>query len=72
MSNFEKAIKIGLRDKTSKKLIAVYPFKAEGSDEEIENTVKDWYYKQSCQAEDQLLNAYVDALTEKEIALKKL
>ena len=72
MSNFEKAVKIGLRDKTSKKLIAVYPFKAEGSDEEIENTVKDWYYKQSCQAEDQLLNAYVDALTEKEIALKKL
>ncbi len=72
MSNFEKAMKIGLRDKTSKKLIAVYPFKAEGSDEEIENTVKDWYYKQSCQAEDQLLNAYVDALTEKEIALKKL
>ena len=72
MSNFEKAVKIGLRDKTSKKLIAVYPFKAEGSDEEIENMVKDWYYKQSCQAEDQLLNAYVDALTEKEIALKKL
>lgn len=71
MGNFEQAVKIGLRDKTSKKLIAVYPFKAEGSDEEIENMVKDWYYKQSCQAEDQLLNSYVDSLTEKEIALKK-
>ena len=35
MNKFEHAEKIGLRDKTSKELIAVYPFKAEGTDAEI-------------------------------------
>ena len=35
MNKFEYAEKIGLRDKTSKELIAVYPFKAEGTDAEI-------------------------------------
>lgn len=67
MGKFEQVRKIGLRDKTSQKLIAVYPFKPEGNDDEINKAVRDWYYKQSCQAEDQLLTAYVDALTESEI-----
>jgi hypothetical protein len=67
MGKFENAEKIGLRDKASDKLIAIYPFKAEGSDAEIDKAVRDWYYKQSCRAEDQLLTAYVDVLTEQEI-----
>ena len=67
MSKFENAKKIGLRNKTTKKLIAVYPYKAEGSDAETEKVVRDWYYEQSCEAEDQLLDAYVDILTENEI-----
>jgi hypothetical protein len=67
MGKFEKAEKIGLRDKVSKKLIDVYPFKATGSDAEIEKVVRDWYYKQSCAAEDQLLTSFVDVLTEQEI-----
>ncbi|MBP2628477.1 MAG: hypothetical protein H6Q68_3188 [Firmicutes bacterium] len=71
MGKFESAEKIGLRDKTSKELIAVYPFKAVGSDEEIKKLVCDWYYKQSCQAEDQLLTAYVDILTAYEIKSRK-
>lgn len=72
MGNFQYANKIGLRDKSTKKLIAVYPFKAEGSDVEIEKTVRDWYYRQSCQAEDQLLTAYVDTLSELEIKSRNL
>jgi hypothetical protein len=67
MGKFEQAGKVGLREKTSKKLLAVYPFEVKGSDEEIEKTVRDWYYKQSCQAEDQLLTAIVDTLTEQEL-----
>ena len=72
MSKFQYTDKIGLRDKTTKKLIAVYPFKVEGSDAEIEKTVRDWYYKQSCQAEDQLLTAFVDTLSEQEIKTRSL
>lgn len=71
MGKFESAKKIGLRDKATNKLIAVYPYGVEGADDEIEKNVRDWYYKQSCQAEDQLLNAYVDSLTENEIKSRK-
>ena len=67
MSKFKQAEYIGLRDKSSGKLLAVYPLPHDGSDAEVEKAVRDWYYKQSCAAEDQLLTAYVDALTEAEI-----
>lgn len=71
MGKFESAKNIGLREKTTKKLIAVYPYQVEGGDDEIEKVVRDWYYEQSCQAEDQLLTAYVDVLTENEIKSQK-
>lgn len=67
MRNFEGAEKVGLRDKTTKELIVIYPFKPQGTDAEIEKAVKDWYYVQNCEAEDKILNAYVDFLTEYEI-----
>jgi len=71
MGKFEHAEKVGLRDNVSKKIIAVFPFKAEGSDAEIDKMVRDWYYKQSCQAEDRLLTVFVDVLTEQEIKSRK-
>lgn len=71
MGTLDNAEKIGLRDKATNKLIAVYPFEAKGSDAEIEKIVRDWYYKQSCKAEDQLLTAYVDVLTANEIRSRK-
>ena len=71
MKKLANAEKIGLRDKTTEKLIAVYPFKAEGTDEEISEAVRDWYYKQSCAAEDKLLTAYVDCLTAAELKIHK-
>lgn len=67
MGKFEQAGKVGLREKVSKKLIAVYPFPVQGSDAEIEKAVRDWYYKQSCQAEEQLRTAIVDTLNEQEL-----
>ncbi len=66
MGKFENASAIGLRNKETDKLIAVYPFKAEGSNEEITKKVTDWYYMQDCSAEEELKNAYVDVLTEAE------
>jgi hypothetical protein len=67
MSRFSDAEKVGLRDMETNRLIAVYPYKIEGSDEEIEDKVKFWFYQQSCSAEDKLRNSYVDALTPDEI-----
>jgi len=71
MDKFSGAEMIGLRDNETKKIIAVYPFKAEGTDEEITKIVRDWYYNQSCGAEDRLLNTFVDVLTESEIQSRR-
>ena len=67
MGKFQGDFKIGLRDNATKELIAVYPKKAKGTDAEIEKSVKDWYYTTSCEAEDMLLNSYVDILTNDEV-----
>jgi len=64
MGKLESAERIGLKDKASNKILAVYPYKATGTDAEIIKIVRDWYYQQNCAAEDQLLTAYVDVLTE--------
>ncbi len=66
MGKFENATAIGLRNKETDKLIVVYPFNVEGSDEEITKKVTDWYYMQHCSAEDELRIAYVDILTDAE------
>ena len=71
MGRLENAEKVGLRDKTTKELIVVYPFQVSGSDAEINKKVRDWYYNQSCAAEDRLLTAFVDVLTEQEIKSRK-
>ena len=71
MGKFERFEKVGLRDKETKELICVYPNKPEGSDNEIEENVKYWYYQQSCAAEEQLKDLFVDALTEHELKSSK-
>ena len=67
MGKFSKFEKVGLRDMETSKLIAVYPHEVEGSDKEIEDKVKFWYYQQSCSAEEKLKSSFVDALTPKEL-----
>jgi hypothetical protein len=72
MSKYQNAVAIGLRDKETGKPVAVFPKKAEGSDTEIEEKVKFWFYQQNCAAEEELKNLYVDALTAQETeTLKK-
>lgn len=54
--------KVVLKDKVTEKTIAVYPFNIEGSQEEIEKKVFDWYYAQGCSNEDELPRLFVDIL----------
>lgn len=57
---------LGLRDMETNKVIAVYPEKIEGTDSEIEEKVKFWYYQQGCSAEEELKSSFVDNLTPEE------
>jgi hypothetical protein len=59
--------RVGLRDKDTKELVIAYPYEVSGTDEEISKRVRDWYYQTSCEAEDQLLNSYVDRLNNEEM-----
>ncbi|TYQ18195.1 UNVERIFIED_CONTAM: hypothetical protein Cloal_0615 [Acetivibrio alkalicellulosi] len=60
--NFNESVKVGLKDKDTHKLVAIFPEKVSGSQKEITKKVFDWYYKQSCSAEDELRNLYVDTI----------
>ncbi|NLD47732.1 MAG: hypothetical protein GX660_11110 [Clostridiaceae bacterium] len=55
-------VKVGLRDKRTDELVAVFPENLKGDRKEIDKKVFDWYYKQSCSAEDELRNLYVDII----------
>lgn len=65
MGKYQNA-KVGLRDKITKNAVALYPQSAQGNDEQVEKTVKYWYYQQSCAAENELNDLFVDVLTEAE------
>ncbi len=67
MRRLEGVPRIGLKDKDTKKVIAVYPKKAEGTDDQIEKSVKDWYYTTSCSAEDILANSFVDKISKDDL-----
>ena len=72
MSKYKNALVVGLREIETGKPVAVYPKKTEGTDAEIEEKVKFWYYQQSCEAEEELKQLSVDVLTEQDAeALKK-
>lgn len=67
MQHINKSDKLCLRDKNTDKLIAVYPYSVEGNLQEVEEKVKFWFYQQSCSAENELDNYYVDIMTENEL-----
>lgn len=72
MRKYQNALNIGLREKETGKPVALFPKKAEGTDAEIEEKVKFWFYQQSCSAEEELKNLVVDVLTTQEAeSLKK-
>lgn len=59
--------RVGLRDKGTGDIIAAYPHKAFGTDKEIEDKVKYWFYQRNCEAEQALERYYVDTLSPTEI-----
>lgn len=67
MNGFEGCVSVGLRDKDTNKLVAIYPECVSGQDTDIEDKVKFWYYQKSCGAEEMLRNCYVDVVSDEEM-----
>lgn len=59
--------RVGLRNKETGKLIAVYPEIVTGSVNEVKKEVFDWYYKTGCSAETEMRNCIVDDLSDNEL-----
>ena len=72
MGRFNNPVNVGLRDRTTRDLVAVYPEVIHGTDEEVYKKVNDWYYKQSCSAEDELRDYFVDTITDSEFKSLKM
>lgn len=51
--------KVGIIRNEDNEVLAVYPEIIQGTDEEIEKEVKDWFYKQECINEEILRTAHV-------------
>lgn len=58
---------VGLRDKRTHDIIAVYPEGVDELNDEIKEKVKDWYYVQGCANEETLIHTYVDILRDDEL-----
>jgi hypothetical protein len=65
---FEAAGRVGLRANDTRELISVYPYKVEGTDDEIEQRVIDWYcQKKGCGEGNSIENYLVDTLNPGEL-----
>jgi hypothetical protein len=64
---YDKPVKVGLRQKQTNKFVVLFPETVQGDQKEIEKKVVDWYYKQSCSAEDELRDLFVDVATEHDL-----
>lgn len=63
----ENGISVGIRDKETDELVAVYPEAVQKVNSDVKKKVLDWYYMQDCSTSENIEKYYVDALTEKEI-----
>ena len=72
MSNQQSSNTYGLIDKTTNKILAVYPEQLTGNYEQVTKTVMDWYYMQNCSAEEQLRHAVVEPLTDEDIKSQRI
>ena len=61
MSN-NQPVKAILKDIVTNKPVAVFPHSLDGSPEEIEKKVFDWYYAQGCSNEEQLPRLIVEII----------
>jgi hypothetical protein len=58
---------VGLRDRETGHLVAVFPRKVTGGLNEVKKEVFDWYYATSCHAEEEMRHCFVDDLNEHEL-----
>ena len=66
MRAFENS-RVGLRNKETREMIAVFPENVSGTMRDVQKEVFDWYYKTSCSAEEIMLECIVDKLSENEL-----
>ncbi len=66
MRTFENT-RVGLRNKETRELIAVFPGNVSGTLHDVQKEVFDWYYRTSCSAEEILRECIVDDLSENEL-----
>lgn len=66
MRTFNNAT-VGLRNKETGHLIAVFPQKVSGNMQDVRKEVFDWFYATSCSAEETMRDCVVDDLSENEM-----
>lgn len=66
MTTFHGKVYLGIRDKETEKLVAIYPESIDADSVNAEKKVLDWYYKQDCHTSENIENVYVDYLSERE------
>lgn len=63
----EAAGRAGVRNKETKELVAVYPYKVWGTDDEIKDKVHHWFYERNRDKCIEVANYFVDTLTPTEL-----
>lgn len=71
MGRFNTFTNVGLRDRVTRNLIAVYPEEVCGSDEEVYDKVISWYKDQDYARNDEIRSYYVDTITDDEFKSMK-
>lgn len=64
---FEAAGRAGVRNKRTKELVAVYPYRVWGTDADIEREVHDWFYVRNREKGIQTIDYFVDTLSPVEL-----
>ena len=67
MGKFDGVQYLGIREKDTDKLVAVYMGELSGDDKAKEKKVIDWYYMKDCSTSEHIDDYYVDTLTEREM-----
>lgn len=64
---FEAAGRAGVRDKATNELVAVYPYKVNGPDQEVKIKVHQWFYERNRDKCIETANYYVDTMNPVEL-----
>lgn len=67
LGKLESHGRVGIRNKKTNKIIAVYPYRVTGTDHEVEEKVKSWFFPNADETEKNFANSYVDLLSYKEL-----